>query len=127
MARKLRFAPPGYWYHVTQRGNYRQKTFFSAADYTFFLTLLADQAALCDVSILGLCLMPNHFHLIAQPRAEDALSRFLQRATSQYAYTLHHRLRRRGRLWQGRFYSCLLGTDAYLATALRYVERNPKE
>ncbi len=27
MPRKNRFAPPGYWLHITQRGNDRQRVF----------------------------------------------------------------------------------------------------
>lgn len=125
MARKPRFTPPGYWYHLTQRGNCRQQTFFKPADYTLFLELLAHHAGAHQVSILGYALMPNHIHLIAQPATEHALSACLGATTGQYAQHLHARLRRKGHFWQGRFFSCLLGSDAYLETALRYVELNP--
>ncbi len=40
MPRRNRFAPPGYWLHLTQRGNYRQTVFSSDADREHFLTLL---------------------------------------------------------------------------------------
>ena len=41
MPRKNRFAPPGYWLHITQRGNDRQRVFLSDADRQYFLDLLA--------------------------------------------------------------------------------------
>jgi hypothetical protein len=39
MPRKPRFAPPGYYLHITQRGNCRQRTFFSQVDYSLFRDL----------------------------------------------------------------------------------------
>ena len=41
MPRKNRFAPPGYWLYITQRGNDRQRVFLSDADRQYFLDLLA--------------------------------------------------------------------------------------
>ena len=32
MPRRLRFAPPGYWLHLTQRGNNKQSVFPTDAD-----------------------------------------------------------------------------------------------
>ena len=32
MPRRLRFAPPGYWLHLTQRGNNKQPVFSTGAD-----------------------------------------------------------------------------------------------
>jgi putative transposase len=48
-----------------------------------------------------------------------------RRAHSQYSILVngrHHR--RRGHLWQGRFYSCPL-SESHLFAALAYIERNP--
>ena len=47
----------------------------------------------------------------------------MQHVTGQYAQYLHGRLNRRGRLWQGRFYSCVLDAHHFL-TALAYVDLN---
>ena len=47
MPRKNRFAPPGYWLHITQRGNDRQRVFLSDADRQYFLDLLAARSAPC--------------------------------------------------------------------------------
>ena len=44
MARLSRLVLPGYPYHVTQRGNRRQQTFFEDGDYALYRDLLADAA-----------------------------------------------------------------------------------
>ena len=124
MPRKLRFAPPGYYLHITQRGNYRQRTFHSDRDRILFLDLLALHADARQVDVLAYCIMSNHFHLVARSGAEGGISRFMQSLTGQYAQQLHGRLGRRGRLWQERFYSCVLDAG-HQSAALRYVELNP--
>ena len=124
MPRKLRFAPPNYPLHITQRGNYRQQVFFCDDDRAHFLALLDHHADLRQVMVHGHALMSNHFHLVVTGQVEDGVSRFMQHLTGQYAQYLHGRLNRRGRLWQSRFYSCVLDPHHFL-TALAYVHLNP--
>jgi putative transposase len=44
MARLPRLVLPGYPYHVTQRGNRRQQTFFEDGDYQLYRDLLGEAA-----------------------------------------------------------------------------------
>lgn len=59
MARKPRFALPGYPQHVVQRGNNRQACFFEESDYRKYLDSLAEAAHKyeCQVHayVLGMC------------------------------------------------------------------------
>lgn len=50
-------------YHIYNRGNNKQKIFFSEQNYLFFLKKIkVELLPYCE--ILAYCLMPNHFHLI---------------------------------------------------------------
>ena len=51
MARLPRLVLPGYPYHVTQRGNRRQQTFFQDGDYELYRDLLAEAADKADAAI----------------------------------------------------------------------------
>ena len=73
MARLARFVLPGVPHHVTQRGNGRQQTFFSGADYAAYRDLLAKHCKAHDVAVWSWVLMPNHVHLILVPDHVDAL------------------------------------------------------
>jgi putative transposase len=123
--RMPRVVAPELPHHVTQRGNYRQQVFFSKQDRRFFLDRLAAQASRHRLDVLGWCLMPNHFHLIAVPRQTESLALTLRPLLSEYSMrmnVIHKHLR--GHLWQSRFYSCVL-EENHLWRALRYVELNP--
>ena len=124
MPRKPRFAPPGYWLHITQRGNNLQPVFTTDADHQHFLNLLDTRSEERHVRIAAYSLMWNHFHLVAVGDRPEAISRFMMDVNGQYAIYRHGLKRQSGHLWQGRFYSCVLD-DAHWETALRYVEANP--
>ena len=111
-------------HHVTQRGNNRQKVFFSAADRGIYLSLLGSHCRRWKLTLLGYCLMPNHVHLVAVPEQAQSLAKAVGRTNYEYAVYLNGRRRRSGHVWQNGFYSTSLSRD-HLVAALRYVDLNP--
>ena len=124
MARIPRVVIPNEPHHVTQRGNRRQRKFFCREDYQTYLDLMDDACRLFEVQIWAYCLMPNHIHLIAVPRTEQALAQAIGRGHETYTRFLNFKKRWRGYLWQGRFHSHPVDTEHLLRTAC-YVELNP--
>ena len=84
MARIARIVVPGIPHQITQRGNRRMETFFSDADYSEYLRLMAQWCNRHHVQIWSYCLMPNHVHLIATPESEDGLRRSIGEAHRRY-------------------------------------------
>jgi putative transposase len=124
MPRSARIVVPGIPHHLTQRGNNRQDVFFVDNDRQTYLRILAEQCARHGTRILGYCLMDNHIHLIAIPRAVDSLAKSIGRTHWRYAQYINRLHRRSGHLWQNRFYSNAMD-DAHCLLAMRYIERNP--
>lgn len=124
MARLPRLVIPGLPYHVTQRGNRRQKTFFEDADYALYRDLLAQSAERAGAEIWCYCLMPNHVHIIIVPSDEDGLRRTFADTHRRYTGFINARHRWTGHLWQGRFGAVAMD-EAHLAAAVRYVSLNP--
>lgn len=124
MARLARMVAPHAPHHVTQRGNRRQQTFFSDADYLRYLQLAAEWCGKADVECWGYCLMPNHVHLILTPKSERGLREALSPLHWRYTYEVNKRERWTGYLWQGRFASYAMDDD-YFVQASRYVGLNP--
>jgi putative transposase len=124
MARLARLVIPGLPYHVTQRGNRRETTFFDEDDFATYRAYLADGASSAGASIWAYCLMPNHVHLIVVPADPDGLRATFANAHRRYARHINARNRWTGHLWQGRF-GAIAMDEPHLLHAARYVALNP--
>jgi len=124
MTRIARAVAPGIPHHITQRGNRRQPTFFSSADYETYIELMHGSCERQGVAIWAYCLMPNHVHLVAVPQDEGSLARAIGEAHRRYTLLVNEREGWRGHLWQGRFASYVMD-ERFLLTCTRYVEMNP--
>ncbi len=124
MPRQARVVIPGAPHHITQRGNRRQQTFFTDADYRAYLVLAAEEFAAHGVEVWAYCLMPNHIHLIAAPARQEALAQAVGATHLRYTRQVNLRERWKGYLWQGRFASFPMDEE-YLRSCIRYVGLNP--
>jgi len=125
MPRIARIVAPGYPHHITQRGNNRATVFFDDEDRQTYLKLLDKYAKRFSLQIWAYCLMDNHIHLLAVPEKENSLARGVGLTNQVYTQYLNHKLKRSGRIWQNRFYSCIVEDNDYLWTVARYIECNP--
>ena len=124
MPRIARVVIPSCPHHLIQRGNRRLQVFFSDEDKAFYLTLLNRQIVKHGISIWAFCLMDNHVHIIAVPKAKDSFALGIGEAHRKYTSVINTRQGWKGYLWQGRFITYPLD-DGHLFSAIRYVERNP--
>jgi len=124
MARIARVVVAGMPHHITQRGNRRQKTFFTDEDYAAYIDLMAQWCRNYDVDIWAYCLMPNHTHLIAVPGKRESLRLAIGEAHRRYTRRINFREGWRGHLWQERFSSFVMD-ERYLLACARYIENNP--
>ena len=78
MARLPRFILPGQPQHIIQRGNNRDVTFASEADFQFYLEKLTEacQKHHCDVH--AYVLMTNHVHLLMTPHENQGIAKVMQ-------------------------------------------------
>ena len=86
-----RVVAPGVPHHVTQRGNRRQKVFFSDGDYEIYRGLLAEGCRKAGVSVWAYCLMPNHVHLILVPSDPQGLRAALAETHRRYTREVNFR------------------------------------
>jgi len=63
---------PGNYYHIFNRGNNRENLFANDGNYIFFLEKV-QKYLLVYLKIFAYCLMPNHFHFLAQVRSEPEI------------------------------------------------------
>ena len=125
MSRLPRLELPGVPMHVTQRGINKGAIFIDVDDRYHFRRLLRRAFREQDIALHAFVLMDNHFHLLLTPSAVGALSRAMHWTGQSYVQSFNFRHRRCGALWQGRFKSCLVQSEHYLLTVMRYIELNP--
>jgi putative transposase len=125
MPRKPRFFVAGLPVHLVQRGNNRAPTFFADEDRRKYLGWLGEAAERWDCALHAYVLMTNHVHLLMTPADDDGISRAMQYVGRRYVPHINRSRNRTGTLWEGRFKSSLVQTDAYLLACYRYIELNP--
>lgn len=125
MARLARLVLPGHPHHIIQRGISTLPVFRSAADCERMLTLLLSASRQFNVAIHAYVLMPDHFHLLVTPAAEDALSAMMQALGRSYVRYYNALSQRHGSLWEGRFRGTLIDSEHYLFKCMAYIELNP--
>ena len=69
--------------------------------------------------------MPNHFHLVAWPRKDGDLGKWMQWLMTSHVRRYHRHYDSSGHVWQGRFKAFPVQSDEHLLTVMQYVERNP--
>ena len=124
MPRTSRASVGGYCYHVINRGNGRAEVFHKTEDYEAFLNLIGEACERLLLRVAGLCLMPNHFHLVLWPHGDGDLSRWMQWLMTSHVRRYHRHYGTSGHVWQGRFKAFPIEDDEHYLTVLRYVERN---
>ena len=125
MPRQARLIIPDVALHVVQRGHNRRDCFHHETDYLVYLANLRELAQKTACALHAYCLMTNHVHLFLTPSRRDGCARLMRSLGQRYVQYFNRRYERRGTLWEGRFFSCLVDSGEYVLATYRYVERNP--
>ena len=125
MARLPRLNLPNVPQHIIQRGNNRQVTFVTDADYLIYLEKLEEYAQKYEVAIHAFVLMTNHVHLLATPSTVNGVSKLMQSLGRFYVRYFNDAYHRTGTLWEGRYKSTLVDAEHYFLIVSRYIELNP--
>ncbi len=125
LSRVARVVVPGFPHHVRTRGINGADCFSTSADRIVYLKMLSDSAAKFGCEIHAYVLMTNHVHLLVTPKEQTSLSGLMHLLGSRYASYFNKRNDREGGLFQGRYWSCVVGERTYLLTCHIYIELNP--
>ncbi|MFA5870778.1 MAG: transposase [Candidatus Paceibacterota bacterium] len=134
-------------YHIYNRGVEKRKVFLDENDHLRFVSDLFefnDKNPVINlnyhpikhvletklpkeeiVEILAFCLMPNHFHLLLRQKEEKGIAEFMQKMGTGYTNYFNKRYNRVGSLFQGKYKSVGVTTDAHLLHLPYYIHSNP--
>jgi putative transposase len=110
---------------LVQRGNNGQSCFHDDEERRGFLSLLKEhsQSASCDMH--AYVLMTNHFHLLVTVRERNSQASLMKSLAQRTSLWRHMRHGGTGTLWDGRYHSSQIDSEAYLLLCQRYIELNP--
>jgi len=137
----------GEFYHIFNRGVDKRKIFVSEDDLDRFLESMEEFNCVVPtgsilerrveyrigrrtpnekkgeklVDIICYCLNPNHFHFILVQRMDNGISEFMKRLSGGYAKYFNEKHKRNGALFQGKFKSVHIESNAQLIYVAGYV------
>ena len=120
MVRPLRLSFENTFYHITARGNQREKIFYSDRDKEVFLKRIKEMLIKYTMTCHAYCLMDNHYHLFIKTTKPN-LSQGIHYLNSAYANWFRNKHQITGPLFQGRFKSILVDTDNYALVLSAYI------
>lgn len=141
-------------YHVLNRGVDKRKIFLDDRDHFRFIHNLFElnnqersntnsyifhQHPSCDIAsrkierkarkllvkVLAFCLMPNHYHLLLSPLVENGIPFFMQKVNMAFAKYFNLKHERVGTLFQSRYKSIHITSDAHFIHMPYYIHCNP--
>jgi len=134
-------------YHIYNRGVDKRNIFLSENDVSRFLQCMEEfntiepigsiyensfkksgkqlgHQAPKLVEIIAYCLNPNHYHFILRQIADDGISKFMGSLNGGYSRFFNEKEKRSGALFQGKFRSVHIESDAQLLYTGAYVNLN---
>ena len=111
-------------YHVMLRGADRRIIFSDEEDCERFLQTLRLVKRESAFKLYAYCLMGNHVHLLIE-EGRESLETVFRRIGASYVYYYNWKYELHGHLFQDRYRSEAVETDAYFLDVLRYICQNP--
>lgn len=114
-------------YHIYNRAVGNERLFTDEKHYKRFLSKI-ERHLLPYLDIWSYCLMPNHFHLLAEIKTESngaMVSKALSDCCNGYTKWLNVLGDRKGNLFARPFKRRKIKDDAHLAWIIWYIHRNP--
>ncbi len=124
MPRQARIISETGMYHVILRGINKQEIFFDNQDRYKFMNELIKTKEKYDYELLTYCLMPNHVHFEIKDMKLQ-LAEIMKSLNISYSSYFNKKYDRVGHLFQDRYFSKPIETEAYLLELHRYIHQNP--
>ncbi|NML60627.1 addiction module toxin RelE [Massilia sp. RP-1-19] len=124
MSRPLRLEFPGALYHVTARGNRKNRIYHDDVDRRVWLRILRQVCMRFNFSVHAYCQMTNHYHLMVET-IDGGLARGMRHLNGVYSQYVNRRHELVGHMFQGRYHAVVVQKERHLLELSRYVVLNP--
>lgn len=115
-------------YHIYNRGNHKEQICFDSKDLNvlkkMFLELIGSSK---KASLISLCIMPNHYHVLVAIKKRKDLSVWMREIGRNYTIYMNRKYGLVGRIFQGPYQKKKIDDFIYFRTLAQYMRDNPKE
>jgi putative transposase len=112
--------------HVYNRGNRKTNIGLEWEDFVFLYDLITYSFAQSHFDLICLCIMPNHFHLLALQRGNCTISAVMQRIGIIYTKHFNKKYGHSGHLFQGKYKYKVIRHKLQLEIVFKYILKNPE-
>jgi REP element-mobilizing transposase RayT len=112
-------------YHITIRGNNRQRILEWNDDKELFLKSLQKFKSRFAFKLFGFVLMDNHVHLVIRTNSKVNISKIMHAIELSYSVKFRKKYAYSGYVWQGRFKSNVIDDENYILECINYIHNNP--
>ena len=124
--KKRRFVP-GECMHVYQRSVGGFNIFYDLEDYLVFYTIFSIVAKQYNVSVMELCIMLDHVHILLSSMHLDEISALIRHYTSMFVREYNMDVGRKGALFHKSYGSAPKRGGKSIRTTIVYIGNNPVE
>ena len=101
--------------------------FYTRSDFLVFFSLINTAAERWKIRMIGLCMMPDHVHLLLEAGDRKSLCAFVQEYSARYVRAQNQWLSRKGTLFNAGFGTAVKLGNKAVRTAIAYLYNNPVE
>jgi putative transposase len=117
---------PQKYYHVFNRGNRKENIFNGKDDYERFLKKFQHYWEKYPIEVYSYCLLSNHFHFEVMELSDQGnISKLFGCLLNSHTRYVNLRYEKVGHVFQGRFRSKLIESEASLLYVSKYIHLNP--
>ena len=113
--------------HVYQRAISGVNIFYDRFDYLVYYTIFSTISKLYDLTILELCIMVDHIHILITGNKLDEVAAFLRHYTSLFAQVYNQEIGRHGPLFHKSYGSAPKKGSKKIRSTIVYIGNNPVE
>lgn len=107
------------------RANRREFILSSSIVKAILIRILVRAKSKFDFTVVNICIMENHFHLMIRPGDGESLSRIMQWILSSFALRFNRHYGIHGHVWYDRFKSFVIGSLRQFQRTFAYISENP--
>ena len=114
-------------FHICNRAAGELTLFHNRTDYLLFEQTFLEMLASYPINLFAYCLMPNHWHLLAEAEQPKVLTQALHWLGTTHAIRWRRNTDSKGRgaVYQSRFRAHLVRKNEAFYKVAHYIERNP--